>query len=35
MAILIEVLVVCFGKNLATLPLLVVFTRALVSEDVQ
>ena len=35
MAIMIEVLLVCFGKNLATLLLLVVFRRALFSEDVQ
>jgi len=34
MAILNEIFVVCFGENMTTLPLLVVFTRALVPEDV-
>jgi len=34
MTIFIQVLATSLGKNLATLPLLVVFTRTLVSEDV-
>jgi len=34
MAIFIKILAVGFGKNLTTLPLLLVFARNLVSEDV-
>jgi len=34
MVIFIKILAVSFGKNLAILPLLLVFARTLVSEDV-